>query len=60
MIEKKIEKRPPGRPKGNRETCRFTIVLDVAMSARIEKSARAQAVSRGEVVRRVLESGVPK
>ena len=60
MAGKKIEKRLPGRPKGDRETCRFTMVLEVAMSERIDRTARLWAVSRGEVVRRAIENGIPK
>ena len=57
MRQKKIaaEKRPVGRPKTDRETCRFTMVLDLAVCDRIEEVAAAEQISKGEVIRRALD-----
>jgi hypothetical protein len=62
MKQKKIEmaKRPRGRPKTNRETRRFTLVLDLSVYGRIEQFALANRITHGEVIRRVLERGLPK
>ncbi len=55
MTGKKIEKRPIGRPKGNRDIWRLTMVLDGAVHRRIEEVAAAEQISKGEVIRRALD-----
>jgi hypothetical protein len=55
-----MAKRPRGRPKTNRETRRFTLVLDLSVYGRIEQFALANRITHGEVIRRVLERGLPK
>jgi Ribbon-helix-helix protein, copG family len=55
MDAKKIEKRPVGRPPGNRDVWRLTMVLDRAMHRRIEEVAASEQISKGEVIRRALD-----
>jgi hypothetical protein len=50
--------RPRGRPKTDRQTCNFTLMLDLAMKDQIDRLAVVCRLTRGEIMRRALERGL--
>lgn len=52
MTEKK---RKVGRPKGDRQTHIFPVVLDLEVWQKVVEVAIAEQISKGEVIRRALD-----
>lgn len=48
------KKRKVGRPKSDRRTHTFPVVLDWVMWERVVEVAAAEQVSKGEIIRRAL------